>query len=60
MCWWVSLSAVLWIGTDRLMVAGKADNAAPFAAILVWIFFVLPGPFIGNWLTSLGKPRRQG
>lgn len=51
--WWVLLSAALWIGCDRLMAAGKADNAAPFAAILVWLGVVVPGPILGGWLLRL-------
>lgn len=53
----MSLTAVLWIGTDQLMAEGKADNGSPFAALLIWIFVVLPAPFIGNWITSLVTPR---
>lgn len=60
--WWVSLSAGLWIGCDWLMQARKADNGAPFAAILLWLFVVLPAPMLGGWILRLAPASggRQG
>ncbi|NIJ20711.1 hypothetical protein FHS95_002403 [Sphingomonas naasensis] len=58
-CWWVLLSAGLWIGCDWLMQTGKADNGASFAAILLWIFVVLPAPILGAWILRL-RPARGG
>lgn len=58
--WWVLLSVGLWVGCDRLMAAGKADNGAPFAAILVWLFVVLPAPILGGWILRLRPAEDRG
>jgi hypothetical protein len=56
-CWWLGLSAILWIGCDRLMAGGRADNAAPFAAILIWVVVVLPGPLLASRIVGLNRTK---
>lgn len=57
--WWLALSATLWIGSNHLFSSREADTGVFFAAILVWIFVVLPAPFVASWIIGVRRNSRN-